>query len=102
MRVAKKPLLGGQTVNAPGGLKPYWSENPNLSLASLVEPSAEEKQAALYQEMVALGVEYDPLARVIGSSQVAVPGAIALSYVRGSSKRFLATEMKKERGLRLV
>lgn len=76
-------------VRAPGGLPRYWSENPNLLLASLVEPSAEEKQAKLYQEMVALGVERDPQARVIGrtddSSQV-VPGAIALSYVRGSSK----------------
>ena len=77
-------------VRAPGGLPTYWSENANLSLASLVEPSAEETKAELYQEMVALGVEHDPEARVIGrtvdSSQV-VPGAIPLSYVRGSSKQ---------------
>ena len=77
-------------VRAPGGLPTYWSETPNLLLASQVEPSAEEKEAKMYQEMVALGVERDPRARVIGgtdgSSQV-VPGAIALSYVRGSSKQ---------------
>ena len=76
-------------VRAPGGLPTYWSETPNLVLASQVEPSAEEKEAKLYQEMVALGMQRGRQARVIGrtdgSSQV-VPGAIALSYVRGSSK----------------
>ena len=74
-------------VDAPGGLPAYWSESPNLALASQVEPTAEEKEAKLFKEMVALG--YKTQARVIGgtdgSSQV-VPGAIPLSYVRGSSK----------------
>ena len=76
-------------VRAPGALPTYWSETPNLLLASQVEPSAEEKEAKLYQEMVALGVERGRQARVTGgtddSSQV-VPGAIALSYVRRPSK----------------
>ena len=87
---AAQMLMGGQMVSAPGGLPAYWSENPNLVLASQVEPTKEEKEAKLYQEMVALGMGSDPQARVIGridgSSQVVVPGAIALSYLRGSGK----------------
>ena len=84
---AAKNLLDGQMVGAPGGLPKYWSESPNLRLASQVEPSAEEK-SKLYQEMAPTAVR-DPQGRVIDrdddSSRV-VPGAIRLSYVRGGSK----------------
>ncbi|KAL8782917.1 MAG: hypothetical protein Q9195_009536 [Heterodermia aff. obscurata] len=76
-------LLAGQQVGAPGGLPSYWSENANLALASLVEPTAEEQKAELFQEMVALGYSQ---VRVVGGSDDSsqgVPGAIPLSWVRG-------------------
>ena len=58
---AGRKLLDGKMIRSIGGLPTYWSKNPNLSLASQVEPSEEEKglYIKLFHNMVALGAEHD-------------------------------------------